>query len=118
MDYKLLGRKIRERRTHKHISQEKLAEMVDISVTYMGAIENARKHPSLTTLVNIANALGTTPDFFLGGNLWHDVSLSQNELGELIQDCTPYERHIIISLVKSLKCSMREYRLVQNECLR
>ena len=114
MDYKLIGLKIRDCRKHNHLSQENLAELINVSVTYMGAIENARKHPSLATLVNIANVLGTTPDFLLGGNLWHDIPVIKSEFGELMEDCTPHERHIILALVKSLKSVLREYTAIHD----
>ena len=115
MNYKLLGRRIREQRTGQRISQEKLAEMVDISVTYMGAIENARKHPSLRTLVNIANALKTTPDFLLYGNLQHDTSQSRNELWQFFQNCSPDERYIILALAKCFRTSLQETNLLQEK---
>lgn len=108
MNYKLLGRRVQERRVDRGLSQERLAEMVDVSVTYIGAIENARKHPSLTTLVNIANALETTPDFLLSGSLHYDIPLSKNEFSELLQDCSLYERTIIMALAKFLKSVLRE----------
>ena len=39
MDYKRLGERIREERLRLHLTQAQLAEDVDISDTYMGAIE-------------------------------------------------------------------------------
>lgn len=79
------------------MSQKKLAEIVDVSVTYIGAIENARKHTSLTTLVNIANALETATDFLLCGNLQHDTFLGRSELGEILRNCNVYERYMILT---------------------
>lgn len=108
MDYKLIGSRIREHRKQKCISQEKLAEMIHVSATYVGAVEHARKRPSLMTLVKMANALGTTTDSFLRGNLCHDMAQCANELDELLQDCTPYERHMILTLVKTLKGILRQ----------
>ena len=108
MNFNLLGCRIREKRMSQHMSQEKLAEIVDVSVTYIGAIENARKHPSLTTVVNIANALETTPDSLLSGSLHYDISFSKNEFSELPQDCSLYERTIIMALAKFLKSVLRE----------
>lgn len=39
MDYKKLGERIREERRRLNLTQAQLAEAVDISNTYMGAIE-------------------------------------------------------------------------------
>lgn len=46
MDYKKLGRKIREERLKLNLTQAQLAESIDISDTYMEAIE--RGEQSLT----------------------------------------------------------------------
>lgn len=108
MNFNLLGCRIREKRMSQHMSQEKLAEIVDVSVTYIGAIENARKHPSLTTVVNIANALETTPDSLLSGSLYYDTPFCKNEFSELLQDCSLYERTVIMALAKFLKSVLRE----------
>jgi transcriptional regulator with XRE-family HTH domain len=39
MDYKRLGARIREERLRLNLTQAELAEAIDISNTYMGAIE-------------------------------------------------------------------------------
>lgn len=65
MDFKSVGINIRKYRTEKKISQEKLAEMAYLSPKYIGMVERAEKTPSLTTLVNIANALDVSADMLL-----------------------------------------------------
>lgn len=50
IDYTRLGERIREERLHLRLTQAKLAEAVDISDAYMGAIErggegNVSRHP-------------------------------------------------------------------------
>lgn len=59
-----LGEKIRESRLKCGITQDKLAEIVDISTNFMSLIENGR-NMSVETLVKIANALGVTVDYLL-----------------------------------------------------
>ena len=108
MDYILIGKHIREHRKRRRISQEKLAEMIDVSPTYIGTIERAQKHLSLNTLVNTANALETTVDCLLSGNLHHDTVQYRDAVIELIRDCSPYERRIIYLLIESLKTALRE----------
>ncbi len=55
--YEKLGRKIQKARKEKGITQERLAEMADISRTYMGHIEQGRRQPPLDTMQKIAKAL-------------------------------------------------------------
>ena len=60
MDYKRLGERIREERQRLHLTQAQLAEDVDISDTYMGAIERGERSLTLDTLVRLVNRLGVT----------------------------------------------------------
>jgi transcriptional regulator with XRE-family HTH domain len=53
----LLGKRIREFRKAKGLTQEKLAEMADLDYTSIGAIERGVFNPSLDTAHRIAKAL-------------------------------------------------------------
>ena len=50
--------RLRELRTEKGLSQEKLAEEAGIHRTYLGGIELGLRNPSLRNLARIARALG------------------------------------------------------------
>ena len=65
MDYKRLGERIREERLRLNLTQAQLAEAVDISDTYMGAIERGERSLTLDTLVRLVNRLGVTDDYLL-----------------------------------------------------
>lgn len=43
VNYKTIGAKIRKLRKSKGLTQERLAEMVDVSAAYIGHIERAKK---------------------------------------------------------------------------
>ncbi len=65
MDYKALGKNIRQRRLLAGMRQEDLAERCNYSTSHIGQVENAKTTPSLETIVRIANALGVTVDQLL-----------------------------------------------------
>lgn len=52
-----IGIKIRILRTKLKLSQEKLAELADLSKTSISTIERGESKPSIETLEKIANAL-------------------------------------------------------------
>ena len=52
-----LGSKIQRTRKSQGYSQEKLAELIGVSRTHMGHIEQGRKSPSLELLEKIAKIL-------------------------------------------------------------
>lgn len=51
------GRKIQRLRKNKDLTQEELADLLKISRTHMGHIEQGRKSPSMELLGKIARAL-------------------------------------------------------------
>lgn len=69
MDYKRLGERIREERRRLNLTQAQLAEAIDISDTYMGAIERGERGLSLDTLVRLANRLGVTVAYLLSDSV-------------------------------------------------
>ena len=56
LDYKAIGKRIKIARIQKDMTQEKLAEAIELSPTHLSNIERGCGKISLTTLVHIANA--------------------------------------------------------------
>ncbi|MBO6087002.1 helix-turn-helix transcriptional regulator [bacterium] len=54
---KQVAENIRIERLKQRISQEKLAEMVDISTKYLNMIENRKANPTIVIVIKICNAL-------------------------------------------------------------
>lgn len=52
-----LGERIREQRRHRGLTQEALAETLELSVAYVSLIERGGRNPPYTTVVAIAKAL-------------------------------------------------------------
>ena len=57
MDYYAIGQRIRKFRKAQNLSQEQLAEMVNISTTHMSHIETGSTKLSLQVLGELAEAL-------------------------------------------------------------
>ena len=74
MDQVAIGARIKAARERVHLTQEQLAEIIDISPTHMSVIERGVKTPKLDTFVRIANALGVSTDALL-----QDVVVPANE---------------------------------------
>ncbi len=56
---KLLGKRIKELRKSNNLTQEQLAEIIDIETASLSAIESGRHFPSLPTIERISIALNT-----------------------------------------------------------
>lgn len=110
IDYKHIGRRIREERLKAGLTQAELAEKAKSSTQYISIIENAKKSASLNIVIHIANALGVSIDRLVADNLSEDNPLFDAELAEVISGCTDYERHIILDIAIAAKCSLKKYR--------
>ena len=91
MNYKGLGERIREGRLRLHLTQAQLAEAVDISDTYMGAIERGERSLTLDTLVRLVNRLGVTVDYLLADSV-SDSDANIMEQFKQIIDQQPLDR--------------------------
>jgi transcriptional regulator with XRE-family HTH domain len=100
MDYKALGRRIREERMKLNLTQEKLAEKVDISDSYIGQIERGEKSLTLDTLVRLANCLGVTVDFLLEESINNGNDKYIDMFAQLLYKRTSEEKQMAFDVVK------------------
>lgn len=105
MDYFRIGQKIRKFRKARGLSQENLAEMVDISVTHMSHIETGNTKLSLAVFADIVEVLGVRADDILGEGIDSAVSHA-DEIYAILDRCTPGEAKVIADIVKTAKESM------------
>lgn len=110
LNYQTIGKRIRLLRKQQQLSQMTLAEMVDKSPTYISLVENGQKGPSLETLIDVANALKVTMDVLLAEYLEQNTAAAGVELSAIIEDCSEYEKRVIIDSARSLKQVLREAR--------
>jgi transcriptional regulator with XRE-family HTH domain len=63
-----IGRRIKELRNSKKISQEQLALKAEIDRTYMTGVENGKRNVSIMLIERIIKALDTTYEEFFKGH--------------------------------------------------
>ena len=98
MDYFEIGARIRARRKALGLSQEQLAEMVNISTTHMSHIETGNTKLSLGVLVDLAGALQTGCDRLIFGEKQTDSRLSA-----IISDMSESQKNLLAELAKAVK---------------
>ncbi|HEY9060045.1 MAG TPA: helix-turn-helix transcriptional regulator [Pseudobacteroides sp.] len=99
IDYKKLGSRIRIVREKKRLTQEQLAEMVELSNNYISNIELNRSIPSLDTLVKICNALEVTPDYILIDSIYTSKEYIKDEIAKNLNKCNEKSIKIISKFI-------------------
>lgn len=107
MDYSTIGRQIHRRRVELKLTQEKLAEQCDLSVSYMGAVERGDKIPSLETFIHIANVLGVSADQLLSGVLSVGNSFVASELSHDIAGLADKEQKLILDVIQTMISNLK-----------
>ena len=62
-----IGRRLRDRREHLHITREKLCEMIDVSPQFLSEVERGVKGLSVDKLLVICDGLGLSTEYVLRG---------------------------------------------------
>lgn len=60
-----IGKRIREERLRLNLTQERLAEDVNLSMAYIGQVERGDRSLTLENLIIVAKRLGVTVDYLL-----------------------------------------------------
>jgi transcriptional regulator with XRE-family HTH domain len=109
IDYIAIGLRIRKLRKQKFWTQEKLAEKADIAPDYLCRIELGKKHPSLKSVLLIANALNITVDDLLIDVQKKNVSDFKKEETSLLAGCTEKQRHFVMTVCHNIKEEIKRY---------
>lgn len=109
MDYYQIGQRIRKIRKAHGLSQEELAEKIDISTTHMSHIETGNTKLSLPVFVDIAAALDVRTDDLLENATLAASTAALQEITAVLERCTPQQTKIIADIVKAAKRSMDKY---------
>ena len=108
IDYVSIGKRIKKNRLNQGMTQEILAEKVNISIPHISRIENGSSSPSLQTLVDICNALDITIDNLMQDSLPAAKKRIGGRLNVLLADCTIAEMNMVVNVVDVLLQEIRE----------
>lgn len=111
MDLVKIGLRIKDCRRRKNLTQEKFAELVEVSPHYIYEIERGTKAMSLYTLNGIVQCLDVSADYLLYGNDYQKssdfINNTTDTLATVIEKLSPTKREslaeIILVLLPHLK---------------
>jgi len=94
-----IGRRIREARTKRGMTQEQLAERTDITIVYLSELERGLKLPSLTVFVSIAETLHVSTDSLLRDDLESGKEYIYDDLTRKLERLSPKQRVAVSEII-------------------
>lgn len=102
LDYKAIGKRIRENRLKKKLSQADLAEIIGVSTPHISNVERGKTKVSLPKLIAIANALDISLDDLVCDSVRATKRIYVDEIACEIENCNTEEIRIVTDVVKAL----------------
>ncbi len=102
LDYTIIGQRIKKARLAKNLTQEDLAEKVDISVAFLSRVERGNSHINLRRLNQLCNLLDVTEGYVLNGASSNSNNYLNKEFSELIKKCSPEKQKLIYNVAKAI----------------
>jgi transcriptional regulator with XRE-family HTH domain len=101
MDLNNLGIEIKKNRKLLKLTQEQLAELIDVNPHYIYEIEKGLKIPSLPVLIAISKQLHVSIDNLLITNV-QSTDKDKDELDRLIKNLNDTQRLNLANVIRSL----------------
>ena len=99
MDGVTLGKRIREARLKKKLTQEQLAEKANVSLYFLGEVERGVKSPGLKVFIAIADALGVSTDSLLRDSVSSASVYVNNEITKRLDTLSPKQRACAVEIL-------------------
>ncbi len=102
LDYIIIGERLKKARTDKKLTQEKLAEKLDVSIAFLSRIERGNSHISLKRLSEVCDILGVTEGYILNGASSKSENYLTSEFNDILNNVSPEKQKLIYKIAKTI----------------
>jgi len=99
VDKLTMGDRIKEVRKKQKLTQEQLAERLDVSVEFIGQIERGLKLPSMQVFIRLIENLNVSADYLLRDAVSTGQLFGDNAIGRKIEKLQPKQRIALEALI-------------------
>ena len=99
MDKLTMGDRIKEARKKKGLTQERLAEALDISVEFVSQIERGLRLPSMQVFIRLIEVLNVSADYILRDSVCTGQLFGDNAIGRKIDRLNPKQKVALEALI-------------------
>lgn len=97
-----LGNALKKARNDKRLTQEKLAEIIDISPVHLKQLESGRRYPSYEVLLKLVDALEFSLDALLSRNGDNTCDL-RIKINRALDKCSDHELRVAYAMIEALR---------------
>ena len=102
LDYSVIGSRIKQARLAKNMTQEDLADKIDISVAFLSRVERGNSHVNLKRLNQLCNLLDVSEGYLLNGASSSSENYLDKEFTDLIKSVSPEKQKLIYNVAKAI----------------
>jgi len=103
IDYKTIGTRLASLRKKQGLTQEKLAEQLNLTSFYISKIENGKANVTLETLADICRFFNTDIGSILSGTVSQDSKSSiPPRLQEIYTNCSSSKKQLILDIAETI----------------
>ena len=95
LDYTIIGERLRTARLNQKLTQEKLAEKLNVSIAFLSRIERGNSHINLKRLSEICDILGVTEGYSDSSHFY-----LSSEFTNTLNKASPEKQKLIYKIAK------------------
>ncbi len=100
IDYSVIGERLRLARKEKNLTQERLAEQMDVSIAFLSRVERGSSQINLKRLNQMCEILGVTEGEILNGVSNKSIKYLESEFASLLKGCSSEKQKLIYDVAK------------------
>ena len=97
-DYSVICRRIKQSRIEQNMTQENLADIIDVSIAFLSRVERGKAQLNLKRLIQIAEVLKIAPGYLLTGSNITSKDYLREDFRIILEKCTPEQQRLIYQI--------------------
>jgi transcriptional regulator with XRE-family HTH domain len=103
LNYSEIGKRIRELRKSKNLTQEQVADLIAVSDNHVSKIETGNSSISLNVFINIAKSFDVSLDYLMFGELSGGETVNDIIIKTILNDFTDEQKDFVIYFLKGIQ---------------
>ena len=99
MEFEDFGKRLKEVRKGKGLTQDNVAELLNTAPSYLSDIERGVKTPSLNTFVQLLIVLEVSADYILQGSVDSGKEYTYTDINNKLDRLTPKQRQFVAKFI-------------------